>query len=131
MPSITIDVRCRYEAAQAQALMQAAHDALVEALGVSPVHRNVLLREHAASHFIGRTDCPDPARLTNLTIHLLPGRSVEAKRRLYRSLVQRFEAFGIPPACVLVRLVEQPAENFGVRGGQALCDVELGYPLSV
>jgi hypothetical protein len=32
---------------------------------------------------------------------------------------------------VLVRVIEQPAENFGVRGGQALCDVDVGYPVNV
>jgi len=32
---------------------------------------------------------------------------------------------------VLIRLVELPAENFGVRGGVPLADVDLGYPLDV
>ena len=111
--------------------METVHAAIVEAFEVSPVHRNVALTVHAPHRFIGRTDCPNPDRLTNISIFLLPGRSVAAKRRLYRSLVQRLEVFGIPAICVLVRIHELPGENFAVRGGQALCDVELGYPVGV
>ena len=84
-----------------------------------------------AHRFLGRTDCPDPERLTNISIFVLPGRSVDAKRRLYQEIVGRLEAFGIPRACVLVRLNELPAENIAVRGGQAVCDVELGYSVDV
>ena len=75
--------------------MEAVHAAIIEAFKVSPVHRNVSLVLHAPHRFIGRTDCPNPDRLTNISIFLLPGRSLAAKRLLYRSLVRRLEAFEI------------------------------------
>ena len=131
MPSATIEVRHIYSPDEEVALMEAVHASIVEAFQVSPVHRNVALTVHAAHRFIGRTDCPDPDRLTNISIFLLPGRSLAAKRLLYRSLTRRLETFGIPSVCILVRIHELPAENFCVRGGQALCDVELGYPVTV
>jgi hypothetical protein len=131
MPSATIEVRHAYTPEEETALMEAVHASIVEAFEISPVHRNVALVVHAPHRLLGRTDCPDPDRVTNVSIFLLPGRSLAAKRRLYRALVRRFEAFGIPGACVLVRVHEIPAENFAVRGGQALCDVELGYPVGV
>lgn len=131
MPSATVEVCRTYPDDEEPRLLQAVHDAIVTAFRVSPVHRNVTLVVHEPRRWLGRTDCPDPSRLTNVTVYALPGRSVDAKRRLYRELVDRMAAFGIPKDCVLVRLVELPAENFGVRGGQALCDVELGYPLDV
>lgn len=111
--------------------MEAVHASIVEAFKVSPVHRNVVLTVHAPHRFIGRTDCPDPEHLTNVSIFVLPGRSVAAKRELYRLLVDKLHALGIPKACVLIRLHELPAQNFGVRGGVPLCDVELGYPVDV
>lgn len=131
MPSATIEIRHIYSPEEEVALMEAVHGSIVEAFQVSPVHRNVALTVHAPHRFIGRTDCPDPDRLTNISIFLLPGRSLAAKRLLYRSLVRRLEGFGIPSVCVLVRIHELPPENFCVRGGQALCDVELGYPVTV
>ena len=131
MPSITIEVRREYTPAEEAALMEAVHSALVEAFRVSPVHRNVALTVHRPSRFLGRLDCPDPERLTNISIFVLPGRSVDAKRRLYQGIVQGLLPFGIPPQCVLIRLHELPAENIGVRGGQAACDIDLGYPVDV
>ncbi|MDO9096130.1 MAG: tautomerase family protein [Rubrivivax sp.] len=131
MPSVTIDVRHAYSQDEEVALIEAVHACVVEAFKVSPVHRNVSLVVHAPHRFIGRTDCPDPDRLTNISVFLLPGRSVAAKRRFYGALVGRLETLGIPAVCVLVRVHELPAENFAVRGGQALCDVELGYPVAV
>jgi hypothetical protein len=131
MPSAVVEVRRTYPPEVETRILETVHSAIVQAFKVSPVHRNVTLVVHEPHRFLGRTDCPAPECLTNVSIFVLPGRSVDAKRRLYRLLVEGLGAFGIPGACVLVRLHELPAENFGVRGGRALCDVELGYPLDV
>lgn len=131
MPSATAEVRRSYTPAEETALLQAVHDCIVAAFRVSPVHRNVTRVVHPPHRFLGRTDCPDPERLTHISLFVLPGRSLDAKRRLYQLLVQSLATFGIPPACVLVRLHELPAENFGVRGGVPVCDVVPGYPLDV
>jgi hypothetical protein len=131
MPSATIEVRRQYTPEDESRLMLIVHAAIVEAFKVSPVHRNVTLTVHAPHRFIGRTDCPDPDRLTNISLFVLPGRSLAAKRRLYQLLVEGLQTLGIPPLCVLVRLHELPAENFAVRGGLPVCDVELGYRVDV
>lgn len=131
MPSATIEVRRTYTQEEEIQLLEAVHASIVKAFKVSPVYRNVTLVVHAAHRFLGRTDCPEPDRLTNISIFVLPGRSIEAKRRLYQEIVGRLETFGIPRACVLIRLHELPPENIAVRGGQAVCDVELGYGVNV
>lgn len=131
MPSATIEVRRNYTQDEEIGLLELVHGAIVDAFKVAPAHRNVTLVVHAAHRFIGRPDCVAPDRLTNISIYLLPGRSLDAKRRLYRLLVDRLEAFGIPRECVLIRLHEMAAENIGVRGGQAVCDVELGYSVHI
>lgn len=131
MPSAIVEVRRNYPPEQETYLLQSVHEAIVQAFKVSPVHRNVTLLVHEPHRFLGRTDCATPEWLTNVSIFALPGRSVDAKRRLYRLITDKFAVAGIPPACVLIRLHELPAENFGVRGGRALCDVELGYPVDV
>ena len=131
MPSAVVEIRRSYSPEQETYLLESVHDAIVRAFGVAPAHRNVTLIVHQPHRFLGRTDCEDPERLTNVSIFLLPGRSIEAKRRLYRFITEAFSHVGIPPKCVLIRVFELPAENFGVRGGQALCDVELGYPVTV
>jgi hypothetical protein len=156
VPSITVDVCRDYGPHEGRALLDAVHAALVEAFRIDPANRNLLLRVHRPDRLIGKPSTapgrgevaehplggqraqracgPDaePAdRTTRITIVCAHGRSVEAKRRLYAGIVAALEPLGIPGACVLVRLIEQPVENFGVRGGQALCDVDLGYRLDV
>ena len=131
MPSAVVEIRTHYPPEVETRLMQDVHDALVEAFRVAPTHRNVVLVVHQPHRFLGRTDCSDPERLTNVTIYALPGRSLAAKRRLYQTLVQRLQVHGIPPSCVLIRLVECPPDNFGVRGGLPITDVDLGYPVDV
>ncbi|WP_331710104.1 hypothetical protein [Methylomonas koyamae] len=41
------------------------------------------------------------------------------------------EPFGIPPDHVKILLREIPKENWGIRGGQAGCDVGLGFKVDV
>jgi phenylpyruvate tautomerase PptA (4-oxalocrotonate tautomerase family) len=131
MPSAIVDVRREYTPEQETYLLESVHQAIVRAFNVASTHRNVTLVVHLPHRFLGRTDCLTPEWLTNVSIFLLPGRSPDAKRKLYRFITEAFAVVGIPPSCVLIRLFELPAENFGVRGGQALCDVELGYPVNV
>jgi phenylpyruvate tautomerase PptA (4-oxalocrotonate tautomerase family) len=131
MPSITIDVCRNYSAAEGRALLDAVHEALMQAFGVPFDTRNLLLCIHAPERFIGKPGVESADRMTNITIHCMHGRSIAAKRRLYAGIVKSLEALGIPPACVLIRLIEMPPENFGVLGGQALCDVELDYTVKV
>jgi hypothetical protein len=131
MPSAIIEVRREYSQDEEAAMLEMAHDAIVATFRVAPTNRNVTLVVHKPHRFLGRTDCHAPEFLTNVTIYALPGRSLGAKRELYRRLVEGFARLGVPPACVLIRLVELPRENFGVRGGLPLCDVDLGYPVEV
>lgn len=131
MPSITLDVCRDYGPDEGRALLDAVHATLVDAFRIDAANRNMLLRVHRPDRFIGRPGVEPAERTTRVTIVCARGRSLRAKRRLYAGIVAALEGFGIPPACVLVRLVELPVENFGVRGGQALCDVDLGYELEV
>jgi hypothetical protein len=131
MPSSTIEVRHHYTPAEELAMMEAVHGAIVEAFQVPPTHRNVALVVHPPGRFLGRTDSPDPDRTTNVSIYVLKGRSLQAKRKLYRLLIAALSRFGIPGACVLIKLHEMPHENVAVRGGQAVSDIQLGYTLDV
>ncbi len=111
--------------------MEAVAGALHEVFCVPRALRNVLLQVHAPHRLMGKPDSPDPSRTTNVSLFVLAGRSLDAKRRLYAAIVERLAALGIPPACVLIKLHELPAQDVGVRGGQAACDVELGYSTQV
>jgi hypothetical protein len=131
MPSIVVDVRKTYTAREETAILDAVHQALVAAFKIFPSRRNLILHSHQPHRFVGAPECEQPERLTNISLFVLRGRSVQAKRALYKNIVTNLAPLGIPADCILIKLHEMDAENVGVRGGQAVCDVDVGYPVNI
>jgi phenylpyruvate tautomerase PptA (4-oxalocrotonate tautomerase family) len=69
--------------------------------------------------------------VTLVSIDAFAGRSLDAKRKLYRAIVANLEPLGIPKDHVKIVLREIPRENWGIRGGQAGSDVDLGFKVDV
>jgi phenylpyruvate tautomerase PptA (4-oxalocrotonate tautomerase family) len=131
MPSVLIEVRRRYSQEQEIALMEAVHLALREAFKIVPGDKNVRLVVHEPHRFAFPPAREKPEFYTHISIEAFAGRSLEAKRSLYKEIVNRLEPFGIPRDHVKILLREIPKENWGIRGGQAGCDVELGFKIDV
>jgi phenylpyruvate tautomerase PptA (4-oxalocrotonate tautomerase family) len=129
MPLTTIDIRCEYSTAQEISIVEAVQKALFETLQLPAHDRNVKLCVHAPHRMIVPPTLAKPEQRTVVTIDLFPGRSLEAKRKLYQAIVEELELCEahIPRDHVLIRLNDLPFENWGIRGGQAACDVELGF----
>ena len=131
MPSILIEVRRHYTPEQEAALMEAVHAALREAFKILPHDRNVRLVVHEPHRFACPPDREMPVCYTHISIDAFAGRSLDAKRSLYKAIVKNLEPFGIPTNHVKILLREIAKENWGIRGGQAGCDVELGFKVEV
>jgi phenylpyruvate tautomerase PptA (4-oxalocrotonate tautomerase family) len=131
MPVILIEVRKAYSKEQEVALMKAVHSAMHAAFNILNNDINVRLLVHEPH----RSSLPEtitrPECYTHITVDCFPGRSLDAKRSLYRGIVENLEVFGIPKDHVKIILRESDKENWGIRGGQAACDVELGYTVSI
>jgi len=111
--------------------MEAVHKALREAFKILPGDRNVRLMVHEPHRFACPPDREKPEYYTHISIDAFAGRSLEAKRDLYRAIVENLAPFGIPKDHVKILLREIAKENWGIRGGQAGCDVELGFKIDV
>jgi phenylpyruvate tautomerase PptA (4-oxalocrotonate tautomerase family) len=129
MPLITIETRRGLPPELKRGLLEAVHGALVECFRIPDHDRTQRFVEHAAEDFEippGRGE-----RYALVTIAAFAGRSLDAKRALYKGIADRFEALGIPRLDVLTVLQEIPIENWGLRGGVAACDVDLGFNVKV
>jgi phenylpyruvate tautomerase PptA (4-oxalocrotonate tautomerase family) len=62
---------------------------------------------------------------------MFAGRTLAAKRGLYRAVVSNLGRLGIPPSDVLIVLHEVALENWGIRGGTPASDVDLGFEVGV
>jgi phenylpyruvate tautomerase PptA (4-oxalocrotonate tautomerase family) len=129
VPHVRIEIVKGRSLEERRRLLQAVHDALMEAFRIPDDDRTQRIVEHEPENFEippGSSNC-----YTLIEITAFPGRSAEAKRNLYRTLVQRLREIAIDPMDVSVVIVEPGLENWGVRGGRSAADVDLGFSLDV
>jgi phenylpyruvate tautomerase PptA (4-oxalocrotonate tautomerase family) len=131
MPSILIETRISRTPQEEQAIMDAVHGALREAFKIKSNDKTVRLVAHAPHRFACPADREKPELFTYVTIDAFSGRSLDAKRSLYQGIVDALEPLGIPKDHVLTVVREAPPSDWGIRGGQAACDVELGFKINV
>jgi len=128
MPIVHVHLRAGRPPAERKAILDGVHAALVEAFRIPETDRNQILHEHPPDHL----ESGHGAAFTLVEAAVFPGRSREAKRNLYTALVRNLSrAAAIPPEAVLVVRHEPPLESWGIRGGQAASDVQLGFRLEV
>ncbi len=127
MPAALIEVRRPYTETDEVAMLDAVQGALVAAFRIPPEDRNIRLIAHEPHRFACSPRLADPERFTLVSIACFAGRSVDAKRRLYAEIVERLSPFGIPRDHIMITVRDIPAESWGIRGGQAACDVDLGF----
>jgi phenylpyruvate tautomerase PptA (4-oxalocrotonate tautomerase family) len=129
MPLAKIEVRKSRPTAEVAALIEAVYQAQREALKVPEGDRQIRYIEYKAEHFAvppGKTE-----NYTLVKITLFPGRSLDAKRKLYQSIVRRFGEIGIVPSDIFIVLNEPPLDNWGIRGGVPASEVDIGFKLNV
>jgi phenylpyruvate tautomerase PptA (4-oxalocrotonate tautomerase family) len=131
MPHVLIETRWRYSEVEEVALADAVHGALVEAFRIPPSDRHVRLLAHEPHRFACPHRTSEPDRCTLVKIDAFAGRSTNAKRTLYRQIAERLEPLGVPRGQVSIVVQDIPLTNWGIRGGSAACDVELGFDINV
>jgi phenylpyruvate tautomerase PptA (4-oxalocrotonate tautomerase family) len=129
MPHVRIEIVKGRSLAERRQLFQAVHDALMEAFRIPDDDRIQRIVEHDAENFEIPPGSSD--RYTLIEITAFPGRSAEAKRHLYRVLVQRLGEIAVDPMDVSVAIMEPALESWGLRGGRSAAEVDLGISLDV
>ena len=129
MPLVRIEIRKGRTASEKAALLEAVHSAVKEALKTPDYDRTQRLYELAPEDF--EIQPMKSERFTLVEITMFPGRSLETKRTLYRSIVGNLGRLGISPEDVFIVLHEPPMENWGIRGGVPASEVNLGFEVKV
>lgn len=131
MPHVLIETRREASQDEEVALIDAVHDALRRAFRIPASDRHVRLIAHAPHRFAVPPGIDQPERFTQISIDAFEGRSIDAKRALYREIVESLEPLGIPADHVSILLRDAPRTNWGIRGGRAASDVDLGFDVNV
>ncbi len=127
MPLVHVHVRAGRSGAEKKAILDGIHEALVEAFRIPDSDRNQLLHEYPDGDFEARHG----AGAVFVELVVFPGRSADAKRRLYAAIAANLGRAGVDPEQTLVVLHEPPLESWGIRGGKAATDVRIGFALDV
>ena len=128
MPLAKIEVRKSRPENEIQDMIEAVYQAQREALNVPEGDRQIRYVEYQPAHFAVPPGETENYALVEIT--RFPGRSLEAKRNRYQSIVRRFREFGINPTDILIVLNEPPLDNWGIQGGSPASEVDVGFQLN-
>ena len=128
MPNTKIET-CSGWIDDASMVINAVQSALRDALQLPEWDRTLRLFEHDPTHF----GCPPGKgpRYMLIEITMFAGRSLDAKRSLYKAIVKNLGALGVPADDIKITLIEAPLENWGVRGGHPASEIPLGFKINV
>jgi phenylpyruvate tautomerase PptA (4-oxalocrotonate tautomerase family) len=120
--------RVGHDATPADELVRTVN-ALVGAFKIPEWDRAVVLQLYPANRRIVSTAPSE--RLTRIGIIGIAARLLAAKRALFNAIADNLDAIGVPRSETRIRLIEPPAESWGVNGGQLASGVDLGFVIQV
>lgn len=129
MPLVKIETRRAWSTSQKKEIMEAIHSAMREALKIPEDDRDIRFNEYHPEDFQ-----VSPQKTENyilVEIKMFAGRSLQAKKELYRRIVANLGMIGILAGDVFIVLHEIPLENWGIRGGVPASEVNLGFKVGV
>ncbi len=129
MPVVKISVIEGRTQEEKHAVMTAIHQALIKSFKIPENERNIRIEEYKKENYILPPVRSEKYTLVEITA--FSGRSIDAKRLLYRSIIENLKTLGIDAMDIFIIIYEEPLENWGIRGGIPACDLDLGFNIDV
>ena len=130
MPIVKIEIRKGKSDEYKKAILNGVHDALVEAIKIPDHDRMQRLYELDKENF--ETPSTKTDNITLIEITMFKGRSNQAKKSLYKAIVNNLASNpGIDGNDIVIVLNEPPLENWGIRDGKPANEVDLGFEIKV
>ena len=129
MPVVKVSLLKGKSKVEKKALLDAIHAALIETFKIPENDRNQRIFEFDPENF----EIPEGKTSNYILIEMdvFPGRSVEAKSKLYQTIVHNLQRHNIQADDVFIVLNEPQLDNWGVRGGVPASTVDLGFQIDV
>lgn len=129
MPLIKINMVKGKALNEKRKVAEAVHKALVTSIKVPEESRNIRINEYEKDDYILSPGNSEEHVL--IEISLYEGRTIDAKRSLYKNIIDNLGGLGVKSEDIYIILHEEPLENWGIRGGQCASDVNLGFKVNV
>jgi 4-oxalocrotonate tautomerase family enzyme len=102
-------------------------DCVIESLHLPLDDRNIRITEYSHGYFIMK-----PPYEILVEIALFSGRTKDTKKKLFKNITQKLkDELGVDAQSIFILLNEQPAENWGIRGGRPADEVDLGFDVKI
>jgi phenylpyruvate tautomerase PptA (4-oxalocrotonate tautomerase family) len=130
MPLVKIEMRAGKTADYKKAILDGVHQALVAAFKIPDYDRSQKIYELTPENM--EIPANRTADYIVIEITAFQGRSIDAKRNLYKKVVDELSArVGISGDDIVIILQEAPLENWGVHGGKPASEVDIGFKVNV
>lgn len=127
MPLIRIDIAKGNDKEFLISLINETMKCIQEVLNLPSNDRNIRLTEFDNELFYMK-----PPYQLIIEISMFSGRTVETKRKLYQQIVAQLSAvLNLNKEAIFILINEQPKENWGIRGGIAASDLNLGFKIEI
>jgi phenylpyruvate tautomerase PptA (4-oxalocrotonate tautomerase family) len=128
MPLVNIYIQDVWKDGEVKAISDDIHEALVSAFKIPKDDYNHRIIRLESKNFIHSETKTDKAIFIEMNI--FPGRSVEAKAKLYEEIFKRLNKYGIQNNQIIAVLNEPPLSNWGLNGKPA-DEKNIGFNLKV
>lgn len=128
MPLVKIEILKGNSKEYKKAILNSIHESLVESIKIPDYDRFQRIYELDKENFEIPSTKTEKAIIIEIT--LFKGRSLKAKKDLYKKIVERLAKNpGINGDDITIVLQEPPLENWGIKGGKPASEVDLGFKI--
>ena len=128
MPLVNIYLQDIWSDIQIKSISDDIHESLVDAFKIPDNdynHRIIKLSKEDFIHSDRKSD-----RCIFIDMYIFPGRSKEAKKKLYEEIFKKLEIYGIQKSDLIIVLNEPPLINWGMNGKPG-DESDIGFNLNV
>ena len=129
MPLVKISIRKGRSDSEKKELLNIVHSSLVDAFKIPEGDRVQRIYEFKEDQFEIPGDRTN--KFTIIEIKIFPGRSFEAKKKLYKLIFKQLKSLGYQDNDAVVVLSEPELDNWSVRDGVPASEMDLGFNLKV
>jgi phenylpyruvate tautomerase PptA (4-oxalocrotonate tautomerase family) len=129
MPIVRIEIYKGFSEEYMKEVLSGVHEALVHSFKIPEDDRNQIINEHDEANF--ERSGNKTKQFTIIEITAFKGRTREAKRELYKRIIENLQKKpGIRPMDVLITIHEPDLVNWGVAGGKCADEVDLEFKIN-
>ncbi len=129
MPLVKISILKGWDKVEKKKASDIIHNSLVKAFKIPESDYSHRIIEFEKENFIFPESKSE--KIIIIEMDVFPGRSKNAKKELYKMIVDSLELMGIPRNDVTIVLSEPLLENWGIKGGKAADEENIGFNIKV